>query len=41
VSDVVNLALAQALESGAILEQIDGDSALDDLGHIAALLRYA
>jgi peptide chain release factor subunit 1 len=41
VADVVNLAVAKALESGAKLEQIDGDSKLDDLGGIAALLRYA
>jgi peptide chain release factor subunit 1 len=41
VADVVNLALAQALTSGAVLEQIDGDSPLDDLEGIAALLRYA
>lgn len=41
VSDVVNMALARALESGAILEQIEGDSKLDELDEIAALLRYA
>jgi peptide chain release factor subunit 1 len=41
VSDVVNLALAQALDSGAALEQIEGDSPLDELGRVAALLRYA
>lgn len=41
VSDVVNLALARAIESGATLEQIEGDSKLDELGEIAALLRYA
>jgi len=41
VSDVVNLALARALESGATLEQVEGDSELDRLGSIAALLRYA
>jgi len=41
VSDVINLALARALESGANLEQIDGASKLDELGQVAALLRYA
>lgn len=41
VSDVVNLAVARALESGATLEQIEGPSQLDQLGDIAALLRYA
>ena len=41
VSDVVNLALARAIESGATLEQIEGESKLDELGDIAALLRYA
>ncbi|MFH1057118.1 MAG: hypothetical protein V1797_00400 [Pseudomonadota bacterium] len=41
VEDIVNLALAQALDSGAALEQVDGPSALDDLGGVAALLRYA
>jgi peptide chain release factor subunit 1 len=41
VSDVVNLAVARAIESGATLEQIDGDSKLNELGEIAALLRYA
>lgn len=41
VSDVVNLAVARAIESGATLEQIQGDSKLDELDEIAALLRYA
>ncbi len=41
VSDVVNLAVAGALVGGARLEQIDGDSPLDELGGVAALLRYA
>ncbi len=41
VSDVVNLAVAGAMVGGARLEQIEGDSPLDDLGGIAALLRYA
>ncbi len=41
VSDVVNMAVARALESGATLEQIEGDSRLDEFGEIAALLRYA
>ncbi len=40
VSDVVNMAVARAIESGATLEQIEGDSKLDELGEIAALLRY-
>ncbi|MBI5524170.1 MAG: hypothetical protein HY910_16215 [Desulfarculus sp.] len=39
--DVVNLALAKALDSGAALEQVEGASALDQMGGIAALLRYA
>jgi peptide chain release factor subunit 1 len=41
VSDVVNMAVARAIESGATLEQIEGDSKLDELDEIAALLRYA
>lgn len=41
VDDVVNLALAKAINSGANLEQINGDSYLDELGGVAALLRYA
>ncbi|MCB2228108.1 MAG: hypothetical protein KQH53_15615 [Desulfarculaceae bacterium] len=41
VSDVVNLAVAGAMQGGARLEQIDGESPLDGLGGIAALLRYA
>jgi len=41
VADVINLAVAQALASGAALEQVDGDSALDGLDGVAALLRYA
>jgi peptide chain release factor subunit 1 len=41
VTDVVNLALAKAIESGATLEQIEGQSKLDELDEIAALLRYA
>ena len=41
VDDVVNLALARALESGAALEQVEGASALDQMEGIAALLRYA
>jgi peptide chain release factor subunit 1 len=41
VDDVVNLALARALDSGAALEQVEGASALDDMGGVAALLRYA
>ncbi|MFZ5585934.1 MAG: hypothetical protein ACOZHQ_08410 [Thermodesulfobacteriota bacterium] len=41
VEDIVNLALAQALDSGAALEQVDGPSPLDGLGGVAALLRYA
>ena len=38
---MVNLAVAGALTGGARLEQIDGASPLDELGGIAALLRYA
>ncbi len=41
VDDVVNLAVAKALDSNANLEQIEGDSPLDDFGGVAALLRYA
>lgn len=41
VGDIVNLALARALDSGAEVEQVEGASALDQLGGIAALLRYA
>ncbi len=41
VGDIVNLALARALDSGAEVEQVEGASALDELGGIAALLRYA
>ncbi|MCB2191868.1 MAG: hypothetical protein KQI62_09900 [Deltaproteobacteria bacterium] len=41
VDDVVNLAVAGALVGGARLEQIDGQSPLDELGGVAALLRYA
>ncbi len=41
VNDVANLAVASALSQGANLEQIEGASPLDDLGGIAALLRYA
>jgi peptide chain release factor subunit 1 len=41
VDDIVNLALAQALESGAALEQVPGKSALDQLEGLAAFLRYA
>ncbi|MEW5912517.1 MAG: hypothetical protein AB1814_08175 [Thermodesulfobacteriota bacterium] len=41
VDDVVNLALARAMGSGAAVEQISGDSELDRLGGVAALLRYA
>lgn len=40
VDDVISLALNQAIEYGAALEQIDGESPLDDLESIAALLRY-
>lgn len=39
VDDVVNL--ARALKSNAALKQVDGASALDNMGGIAALLRYA
>jgi peptide chain release factor subunit 1 len=41
VDDVVNLALTRAMDSGAALEQVEGASALDQMGGIAALLRYA
>ncbi len=40
VADVINLAVAQALGSGAKLEQIAEPSVLDEHGGIAALLRY-
>ena len=41
VDDIVNRAMARALDSGAVLEQVEAGSALDGMGHIAALLRYA
>jgi peptide chain release factor subunit 1 len=41
VGDVVNLAVAGAMLGGSRLEQINGDSLLDGLGGVAALLRYA
>lgn len=41
VADVANLAVASALSQGARLEQIEGASPLDELGGMAALLRYA
>lgn len=40
VEDVVNLAAARALESGAALVQVEGPSPLDAMGGMAALLRY-
>ena len=40
VTDVVNLAVARALASGADLEHVAEGSALDEMGGIAALLRY-
>ncbi|ADK84275.1 Peptide chain release factor 1 (eRF1) [Desulfarculus baarsii DSM 2075] len=41
VADVVNLAVARALASGARLEQVAEDSILDDMGGVAAMLRYS
>jgi peptide chain release factor subunit 1 len=41
VEDVVNLAIARAIASGAALEQVEGSSELDRFEDIAALLRYA
>jgi peptide subunit release factor 1 (eRF1) len=41
VEDVVNLAAARALDSGAALVQVEGPSPLDAMGGMAALLRYA
>ncbi len=41
VEDVVNLAVARALDSGAALVQVEGDSILDKMGGVAALMRYA
>ncbi len=41
VEDIVNLALARALESGAQVEQVEGVAELERLGGLAALLRYA
>jgi peptide chain release factor subunit 1 len=41
VEDVVTLAAARALESGASLVQVGGPSPLDAMGGMAALLRYA
>lgn len=41
LEDVVNLAVARALASGAELEHVEEGSPLDQMGGIAALLRYA
>ncbi|MCB2188784.1 MAG: hypothetical protein KQJ78_20385 [Deltaproteobacteria bacterium] len=41
VQDVVDLAVAQAMRSGAQIEQVSGPSALDHMGGVAAVLRYA
>ena len=41
VDDVVNLAVARAIESGAALEEVDNDPILESLGGIAARLRYS
>ena len=41
VEDVVNLAVGRALASGADLEHVEEGSPLDQMGGIAALLRYA
>jgi peptide chain release factor subunit 1 len=41
VEDIVNLALARALDSGAALEQVPGRSALDEMEGLAAVLRYS
>lgn len=41
VGDVVNLAIAKALDSGARLEQVTESGLLDGMGGIAAILRYS
>ncbi len=41
VDDVVNLAVARALDQGAKVEQMQDASTMEDLGNIAALLRYS
>jgi peptide chain release factor subunit 1 len=41
VDDVINLAVAAALGSGAAVEELPGQSPLNQLGNVAALLRYA
>jgi peptide chain release factor subunit 1 len=41
VDDVVNLAVARAIESGAALEEVLDDPILESLGGIAARLRYS
>lgn len=41
VGDVVNLAIAKALDSGARLEQVSESKMLDEMGGIAAMLRYS
>lgn len=40
VHDVVNLAVARAIDSGAVVEEVHDSSDLARLGNVAALLRY-
>ena len=41
VEDVINLAAAAALNSGAAVEEVPAGAPLDQMGNVAALLRYA
>lgn len=41
VHDVVNLAVARAIDSGAVVEEVHDIPTMEPLGNIAALLRYA
>lgn len=41
VDDVINLAVAAALNSGAAVEEVPAGTPLDQMGNVAALLRYA
>ena len=41
VTDIINQAIAKALDSGAKLEQVGESGILDEMGGIAALLRYS
>lgn len=41
VHDVVNLAVARAIDSGAVVEEMQDIAGMERVGNIAALLRYA